>query len=237
MSISATSADMPVFSLNESLTFPPPQLARSDGLLAVGGDLSPERLLLAYRLGIFPWYGPGEPILWWAPNPRLVLFPAELRISQRLARTIRQGKFQVSYDRDFAKVIDLCGATRRESGTWLDPPLIAAFCRLHELGYAHSVECYRDDELVGGLYGLALDRIFFGESMFSLVADSSKVALAGLVSILKARDVAAIDCQVHTDHLLSMGAREITGDNFSQLLQENIGRLTPDGPWPKTPCP
>ncbi|HSH12663.1 MAG TPA: leucyl/phenylalanyl-tRNA--protein transferase, partial [Desulfurivibrionaceae bacterium] len=187
---------MPVFALNDSLAFPPPQLARSDGLLAVGGDLSPERLLLAYRLGIFPWYSPGEPILWWAPDPRLVLFPAELRISRRLARTIRQGKFRVVYDRDFAQVIRLCGATRSESGTWLDPPLIEAFCRLHALGYAHSVECYLGDQLVGGLYGLALDRICFGESMFSLAPDSSKVALAGLVATLTARDFIAIDCQV-----------------------------------------
>lgn len=224
---------MPVFSLDDSLTFPPPQLARSDGLLAVGGDLSPERLLLAYRLGIFPWYGPGEPLLWWAPSPRLVLFPDELQISRRLARTIRQGKFKVAFDRDFDKVIHLCGATRQESGTWLDPPLIAAFCRLHELGYAHSVECYLGEELVGGLYGLALDRIFFGESMFSLVTDSSKVALAGLVAFLKTQGFAAIDCQVRTSHLLSLGAREIAAPDFSRLLAENIDRLTPDGAWSK----
>jgi leucyl/phenylalanyl-tRNA--protein transferase len=228
---------MPVFSLNESLAFPPPRLARGDGLLAVGGDLSPARLLLAYRQGIFPWYGPGEPLLWWAPNPRLVLFPAELQISRRLARTIRQGKFRVTYDRDFSEVIRLCGETRRESGTWLDQPLIAAFCRLHELGYAHSVECYLDEELVGGLYGLALDRIFFGESMFSLVPDSSKVALAGLVAILTARGFAAIDCQVRSDHLLSLGAREVAGDHFCQLLQEKIGHTAPDGLWPAIPFP
>lgn len=228
---------MPVFSLNDSLLFPPPQLARSDGLLAVGGDLSPERLLLAYRQGIFPWYGPGEPLLWWAPNPRLVLFPEELRISRRLARTIRQNKFRVEYDHDFAKVIRLCGATRQDSGTWLDPPLIAAFCRLQQLGYAHSVACYLGEELVGGLYGLALDRVFFGESMFSLVADSSKVALVGLVALLKKRGFAVIDCQVRTDHLLSMGAREIGGSDFAQLLLENIGHTTPDGSWSKIPCP
>lgn len=228
---------MPVFSLNESLAFPPPQLARSDGLLAVGGDLSPERLLLAYRLGIFPWYSPGEPLLWWAPNPRLVLFPEELLISRRLARTIRQGKFHITCDRDFAKVIRLCGETRSQTGTWLDPPLIAAFSRLHELGYAHSVECYLGDELVGGLYGLALDRIFFGESMFSLAPDSSKVALAGLVALLKKRGFAAIDCQVRTDHLLSLGAREIGDSDFAQLLLENIGHTTPDGSWSKIPYP
>lgn len=228
---------MPVFALNNSLTFPSPHLARSDGLLAVGGDLSPERLLLAYRLGIFPWYSPGEPILWWAPDPRLVLFPAELRISRRLVRTIRQGKFRVTYDRDFAGVIRLCGETRSESGTWLDSPLIEAFCRLHALGYAHSVECYLGDQLVGGLYGLALDRIFFGESMFSLVPDSSKVALAGLVATLTTRRFIAIDCQVRTDHLLRMGAREVSGEHFSRLLEEGIQTVAPMGRWANPICP
>lgn len=222
---------MPVFTLNDTLAFPPPQLARSDGLLAVGGDLSPERLLVAYRLGIFPWYGPGEPILWWAPNPRLVLFPDELQITRRLARTIRQGKFRVAFDRDFAQVIRLCGETRSQTGTWLDRPLIEAFCRLHALGYAHSVACYLGDQLVGGLYGLALGRIFFGESMFSLRPDSSKVALAGLVGILKDQGCLAIDCQVRTEHLLSLGAREIPGTQFFLLLQEGIPAITPSNRW------
>ncbi|NTV13478.1 MAG: leucyl/phenylalanyl-tRNA--protein transferase [Desulfobulbaceae bacterium] len=224
---------MPVFALNASLVFPPPELARGDGLLAVGGDLAPERLLLAYRQGIFPWYGPGEPLLWWAPNPRLVLFPAELRVSRRLARTIRQGRFRVAFDCDFANVIRLCGEIRQDSGTWLNPQLMAAFCRLHELGYAHSVACYHNEELVGGLYGLALDRVFFGESMFSLVPDSSKVALVGLVAILKQLGFYLIDCQVRTDHLLSLGAREINGKDFAQLLRENIGHTTPAGSWSK----
>jgi len=223
---------MPVFSLDQSLAFPPPQLARDDGLLAVGGDLTPERLLLAYRLGIFPWYGPGEPILWWAPDPRLVLFPAELKISRRLARTIRQNRFRIEFDRDFGQVIHQCGETRRHSGgTWLDQPLIEAFLHLHQLGYAHSIECYLDNRLVGGLYGLALDRIFFGESMFSLVRDSSKVALAALVATLKSRDFALIDCQVRTEHLLRLGAREISGDQFFQLLQGHICHTAPDGTW------
>lgn len=223
---------MPVFSLDHSLTFPPPQLARDDGLLAVGGDLAPERLLLAYRSGIFPWYGPGEPILWWAPDPRLVLYPGELKISRRLARTIRRGCFRVELDRNFDQVIHLCGATRRHNGgTWLDQPLIEAFCHLHRLGYAHSVECYLDGQLVGGLYGLALDRVFFGESMFSLVRDSSKVALAGLVNTLKMRGFALIDCQVRTEHLLSLGAREISGEQFFQQLREGITHTTPDGSW------
>ena len=224
---------MPVFSLNQSLAFPPPQLARADGLLAVGGDLSPERLLLAYQMGIFPWSGPGEPLLWWAPDPRLVLFPEELRIPRRLARTIRQQRFRVEFDRDFAQVIRLCGETRQETtGTWLDPPLIKAFCHLHRLGFAHSVECYLGERLVGGLYGLALDRVFFGESMFSLVRDSSKVALAGLAARLRERNFSVIDCQVRTEHLLRLGAREIAGAQFFQLLRENIGHTAPDGPWP-----
>lgn len=228
---------MPVYSLDQSLVFPPPQLARADGLLAVGGDLTPERLLQAYRLGIFPWYGPGEPILWWAPDPRLILFPAELKISRRLARTIRQNRFRIEFDLDFARVIQLCGETRRHrGGTWLDRPLIEAFCRLHRLGYAHSVECYQDGRLVGGLYGLALDRIFFGESMFSLVRDSSKVALAALVTHLQARSFALIDCQVRTEHLLSLGAREIGGDRFYRLLLEHIGNTAPDGSWSAPPA-
>jgi leucyl/phenylalanyl-tRNA--protein transferase len=223
---------MPVFSLDNSLTFPSPQLARDDGLLAVGGDLAPERLLLAYRLGIFPWYGTGEPILWWSPDPRLVLFPPELKISRRLARTIRQGRFRIEFDRDFAQVIHLCGETRRHTGgTWLDQPLIEAFRRLHQLGYAHSVECYQGERLVGGLYGLALDRVFFGESMFSLVPDSSKIALTALVGYLTSRNFAIIDCQVRTDHLLTLGAREISGERFSRLLRENIAHTAPDGSW------
>ncbi|MBU0480629.1 MAG: leucyl/phenylalanyl-tRNA--protein transferase [Proteobacteria bacterium] len=216
---------MPVFQLDQNIAFPPPQLAREDGLLALGGDLSPERLLLAYSLGIFPWYSPGEPILWWAPDPRLVLFPDELKISRRLSRTIRQGIFTITFDRDFKTVIRSCAEAKRNSGpagTWLDEEMIEAYTRLHELGYAHSVECWKNDILVGGLYGVALGKVFFGESMFSLERDSSKIALAALVGKLKSCGFDCIDCQVRTEHLIRMGAREISGNTFRKILARHI---------------
>ncbi|MFA7346373.1 MAG: leucyl/phenylalanyl-tRNA--protein transferase, partial [Desulfurivibrionaceae bacterium] len=177
---------MPVFQLSDSLLFPPPALAEEDGLLAVGGDLSVPRLLLAYQHGIFPWYSPGEPILWWSPNPRLVLFPEEFHLSKRLGRTIRQQVFSTTFDTDFSGVINQCANLRLDDGqgTWLDEAMIQAYCELHELGHAHSVECRQEGKLVGGLYGVSLGAVFFGESMFSLVRDSSKVALAGLVERL-----------------------------------------------------
>ncbi|MBU0483086.1 MAG: leucyl/phenylalanyl-tRNA--protein transferase [Proteobacteria bacterium] len=214
---------MPVFQLEETLLFPPPQLARDDGLLAVGGDLSVERLLLAYSQGIFPWYSPGEPILWWAPDPRLVLFPDELKVSKRLARSIRQNKFQTTFNRSFREVITACSEIRAagREGTWIDQEMITAYCRLHDLGHAHSVESWQDDKLVGGLYGVSIGKIFFGESMFSRVTDSSKVALAALVNKLESWGFTCIDCQVNTPHLISLGAREIPGEEFYHLLAEN----------------
>ena len=216
---------MPVFRLDQTIAFPPPQLAREDGLLAVGGDLSVERLVLAYSLGIFPWYSPGEPILWWAPDPRLVLFPNELNISRRLARTIRQGVYTVTFDNDFVSVIRNCAEVERNSGptgTWIDDEMITAYCKLHELGIAHSVECWEEDTLVGGLYGISIGGMFFGESMFSKERDSSKVALAALVEKLTSLDFGCIDCQVSTDHLISMGAREVKGEEFQLLLERYI---------------
>ncbi|MFU8819524.1 MAG: leucyl/phenylalanyl-tRNA--protein transferase [Desulfurivibrio sp.] len=211
---------MPVFQLEKRLFFPPPDLARVDGLLAVGGDLEPERLLLAYRLGIFPWYSPGEPILWWAPDPRLVLLPEEFHCSRRLARKLRQGFFSFSMNRDFGAVIRACAEIDRpgQEGSWLDEAMIEAYCRLHELGYAHSVECYRDGELVGGVYGVALGRVFFGESMFSRAPDASKAALAHLVAALKQAGCEMIDCQVKSDHMMRLGARLIPGRVFSRQL-------------------
>jgi leucyl/phenylalanyl-tRNA--protein transferase len=222
---------MPVFQLADALIFPPPELAREDGLLAVGGDLSPERLLLAYHQGIFPWYSPGEPLLWWAPDPRLVLFPAEFRISRRLARTVRQQKFTVTFDRDFPAVIEACAGPRRamEQGTWIDRRMRNAYIRLHELGYAHSVECWRQERLAGGLYGVSLGGVFFGESMFSRDRDSSKVALVHLVERLRLWEFDLIDCQLPTAHLKSLGAREISGADFYGLLQRSLGR----GNWEK----
>jgi leucyl/phenylalanyl-tRNA--protein transferase len=224
---------MPVFQLSDSLIFPPPDLAREDGLLAVGGDLSVPRLLLAYEQGIFPWYSPGEPILWWSPNPRLVLFPEEFHLAKRLARTIRQQVFRITFDTDFARVIRACGQTRRKDGqgTWLDEAMIEAYCQLHALGHAHSVECWQDGELVGGLYGVALGAAFFGESMFSLVPDSSKVALAALVDRLKRWGFELIDCQVGTGHLQRLGAREISGEEFSARLAQAVGKTGRQGKW------
>lgn len=224
---------MPVFQLSESLLFPPPALAREDGLLAVGGDLSVPRLLLAYHHGIFPWYSPGEPILWWSPDPRLVLIPDEFHLAKRLARTIRQQVFHLTFDTAFAQVIRACAQTRRKEGqgTWLDEAMIEAYCQLHDQGYAHSVECWQNGELVGGLYGVALGAVFFGESMFSLVPDSSKVALAGLVERLRGWDFELIDCQVGTGHLQRLGAREISGEEFSTRLAQAVNRPSRLGHW------
>jgi len=224
---------MPVFQLSDSLLFPPPALAREDGLLAVGGDLSVPRLLLAYQHGIFPWYSPGEPILWWSPNPRLVLFPEEFHLSKRLGRTIRQQVFSITFDTDFSGVINQCANLRLDDGegTWLDEAMIRAYCKLHELGHAHSVECWREGKLAGGLYGVSLGAVFFGESMFSLVRDSSKVALAGLVERLKGWDFELIDCQVGTGHLQRLGAREIPGEEFSARLAQAVAKPSRQGRW------
>lgn len=224
---------MPVFQLTEKLVFPPPELAEEDGLLAVGGDLSVERLLLAYRMGIFPWYSADYPILWWSPSPRLILEPDRFKISKRLGRTIRKGVFQVTVDRNFREVITACArvSRRHEPGTWITPDMVEAYTRLHELGYAHSVECRHEGKLAGGLYGLALGTVFFGESMFSRISNSSKVALAALVRQLEKWDFALIDCQVRTEHLLRLGAREIPRAEFHRRLAANVNRQTRRGKW------
>jgi leucyl/phenylalanyl-tRNA---protein transferase len=224
---------MPVFQLSAEIIFPPPQLAREDGLLAVGGDLSEERLLLAYRLGIFPWYSPGDPILWWAPSPRLILEPAAFHLSRRLAREIRKGVFRVTIDTAFTEVICACAdiRLRQREGTWLAPEMIEAYCRLHRSGYAHSVECWQAGELAGGLYGVSLGRVFFGESMFSRIADSSKVALAVLCRQLAAWDFEMIDCQMKTSHLLKLGAKEIQEEEFRQRLVCAVNEPTRKGKW------
>lgn len=222
---------MPVFQLPEEIIFPPPELAEPDGLLAVGGDLLPARLLTAYEQGIFPWYSGKEPILWWSPSPRLVLLPEEFHLPKRLARTIRQQVFQVSADTAFAEVIAACAAVRQESGTWITPEMQQAYIRLHELGFAHSVECRQEGELVGGLYGVCLDRMFFGESMFSRRTDASKVALAALVSQAEQRGIQAIDCQMTTAHLLRFGSRELNRQEFQDLLDRLIRRIEPQASW------
>lgn len=204
-------------------------MARADGLLAVGGDLSEARLLLAYQEGIFPWYSDGEPILWWAPDPRLVLSLDALHISRRFGREMRKKAFRITFDRAFERVINACSTIRPE--TWIVPEMIEAYCRLHEQGYAHSVECWQDEILVGGLYGVSLGGVFFGESMFSRVSNSSKIALAALVERLREWDFDFVDCQVKTDHLISMGAREVPGPVFAQWLSASVQRPTRQGKW------
>ncbi len=213
-----------IFQLTDQLIFPPPELAGEEGLLAVGGDLNTERLILAYSLGIFPWYGPGDPILWWSPDPRLILEPERFHVSRRLARTIRQGDFRVTFNTAFQDVIKACASVPRrgQQGTWIVDEMVKAYCRLHEAGYGCSVECWQKGKLVGGLYGVRMGRVFFGESMFSLVANSSKVALAFLVDWAKERNFEMIDCQMKTAHLIRLGAREITGREFRERLARAI---------------
>ena len=212
---------MPIYRLSPQLIFPPPRLAEPDGLLAVGGDLTLPRLLLAYTSGIFPWFNPEDPILWWSPDPRCIIEPAGLHLSRSLRQTLRRGEFTVSCNRAFTQVIRACAEVRlREGeGTWLGREMIGAYQRLHELGYAHSVECWRGGELVGGLYGVCLGRCFFGESMFHRVADASKVALAWLCRRLQEHDFELIDCQVANPHLLRLGALEIPRSEFLQRLR------------------
>ena len=216
--------------------FPPLATALSEpnGLLAVGGDLAPERLLAAYRRGIFPWYSPGEPILWWSPDPRMVLFPAEFKVSRSLGRTLRRGGYEVRLDTAFARVIAACAQTPRrgQHGTWIVPEMQAAYRRLHELGLAHSVETWVDGELVGGLYGIALGRMFYGESMFSWRSDASKIAVAHLARYLERLGFGMVDCQMHTAHLASLGAREIPRDDFIARLNALVAAGPAPGPWP-----
>ena len=209
--------------LESANSFPPLELALSEpnGLLCAGGDLSPQRLINAYSQGIFPWYAKGEPILWWSPDPRMVLVPSEFKLSRSLLRTLRAGRYQVRLDSDFPSVIHACATAQRkgQAGTWITSEMQSAYLTLHELGYAHSVETWDDDALVGGLYGLAIGRMFYGESMFSLVSDASKIALAHLVYYLKAQGFGLIDCQMNTPHLASLGAREIPRSSFVTRLQ------------------
>ena len=209
--------------------FPPlaSALADPNGLLAAGGDLSPQRLIEAYRSGIFPWFNEGEPILWWSPDPRMVLIPGELKISRSLAKTmnkvLKKGGYEIRFDSAFGEVMRACAAPRkRQAGTWIHPDMIAAYTALHQMGLAHSVETWIDDELAGGLYGIALGRMFFGESMFSRVPDASKIALVHLVKQLGRWNFGLIDCQMKTAHLASLGAREIPREEFSQRLKELV---------------
>jgi len=201
--------------------FPPSQFALEEpnGLLAAGGDLSPERIVAAYRRGVFPWYSPGQPVLWWTPDPRMVLYPQEFRRSRSLAKTIRHARMEVVLDEDFAGVLEGCASPRHKSrGTWITPEMAAAYTALHQRGIAHSIEARRDGALVGGLYGLLIGQVFFGESMFSEERDASKVALAGLVDRCLAAGVALIDCQLPSPHLESLGCRAIPRPAFEAQL-------------------
>lgn len=224
---------MPVYRLADALAFPPPDHAEPSGLLAVGGDLSPDRLLLAYSMGIFPWPLVERPLLWFSPDPRMVLRPPELRISRSLAKTLRRGGFEVRLDHDFHRVVRRCAEVPRrgEAGTWITPDMATAYARLHDLGYAHSAEAWQDGELVGGLYGVSLGAGFFGESMFADRPDASKVAFVTLVRQLEAWGFDLIDCQVHTQHLARFGAAEWPRRRFLAALERSLAAPTRRGAW------
>lgn len=214
--------------------FPPVELALRDpdGLLALGGDLTPERLLRAYRQGIFPWYSAGQPILWWSPDPRMVLRPEDLKLSRSLRKTLRKRPFHITLDKSFTAVMTGCAEPRKDGrGTWLSGEMRRAYAQLHNLGYAHSVEAWEGDRLVGGLYGVALGRVFFGESMFARATDASKVAFAHLVRQLARWNFVLIDCQVHTTHLASLGATTVSRQAFCEQLDRFAGMPSSREEW------
>lgn len=224
---------MPVYQLSEDLVFPSPHFASKEGLLALGGDLTLPRLLLAYSRGIFPWYSEGEPILWWSPDPRLVLYPDELKISKSLSKVIKKGAYTITLDRSFDRVITECARVRLENqeGTWIVDEMVQAYCNLHESGFAHSVEAWAGDHLAGGLYGVSLGRCFFGESMFTRLTNASKVAFVTLVKHLLPLDFALIDCQITTGHLTRFGAREISRARYLEEIDEALRAPTLRGKW------
>jgi len=224
---------MPVFLLSEKIAFPPPHLARDDGLLAIGGDLSQKRLLLAYRMGIFPWFSDGEAIMWWCPDPRLILYPDELRIPKSLRKVLNKNLFQITIDTAFKEVITECAQVRLEAGegTWIVEEMIAAYCQLHKSGFAHSVEAWHHHELAGGLYGISMGKCFFGESMFTRVNDASKVTLVFLAEYLKSLSFDMIDCQMTTEHMIRFGARTIPRDLFLDQLKQSLTVPDIKGKW------
>ncbi len=213
-----------MFFLTKDIVFPPVEMADDDGLLAMGGDLSTERLLLAYKSGIFPWYSEGEPVYWWCPNPRFVLFPAELKVSRSMQTILHNGRFRFTINKNFTGVIQNCKTiTRKEQdGTWIQNDIIEAFNKLHQLGYAISAETWKDGELVGGLYGIKIGNIFFGESMFSKESNASKFAFINLVKHLQQQNIQLIDCQVYTAHLESLGGKMIDRKEFCEILKKEI---------------
>ncbi len=224
---------MPVYQLTDELIFPHPSNAREDGLLALGGDLKPERLVLAYQYGIFPWFSEGDPVLWWSPDPRAVLFPDKFKRSASLKQTVKKKRFKVTFDWAFEQVITSCATTKRSDdvGTWITSSMVEAYTNLFNLGLAHSVEAWQDDRLVGGLYGVSLGGTFFGESMFHLVTDASKVALWYLVERLISWNFDMIDVQQETKHLSSMGAIPVERKKFLHLLNKSLEKPTRQGSW------
>lgn len=215
-----------MFLLTKELFFPPLDMADEDGLLAMGGDLSTERLLLAYRSGIFPWYNEDDPICWWSPNPRFVLYPAELKVTNSMKTVLQNGKYRFTTNRAFKQVIQNCKTVTRQgqNGTWISPAMQKAYTTLHEMGYAHSAEAWQDGQLIGGLYGIRVGNLFFGESMFSLKPNASKFAFINYVRQLQKENVQLIDCQLHTNHLESLGARMIPRQLFIEMLVTNTGK-------------
>jgi leucyl/phenylalanyl-tRNA---protein transferase len=223
---------MPVYRLPDEILFPPGDHAVKSGLLAVGGDLSPERLLAAYRAGIFPWYAEGESILWWSPDPRFILLPDELRVSRSMRQFLKKGLVGITFDQSFPEVVAACSKPRPgQDGTWITGEMQAAYCTLHDLGYAHSAEAWQNGELAGGVYGVSLGRTFFGESMFSAEPNASKAALITLVGRLQQMSFDLIDCQVETAHLGSLGARPIPRREFHTRLRESLRHETLRGNW------
>ena len=222
-----------LYYLTEELAFPSPEFATRDGILAIGGDLRPERLLLAYQSGIFPWYSEEEPLLWWSPDPRFVIFPKDLKVSKSMKQVLKKEIFQITYDQEFQEVISNCSTISRDGqmGTWIVPEMREAYTYLHKLGFAHSVEAWQNDELVGGLYGVAIGNVFFGESMFAKVSNASKAAFITLVGNLVKHDFQLIDSQIYTPHLASLGGIEILRRTYLDILKEGIKQPTLKGSW------
>lgn len=218
---------MPVFKLSKDLIFPNPSLAEEDGLLAAYGDLSTERIMLAYANGIFPWFSEGEPILWWSPDPRFILYPKDIKISHSMEKLLKKKVYKISFDTCFRDVISSCAEVRKESGTWITKEMIEAYCKLHTLGYAHSVETWYEDKLVGGLYGLIIGKCFFGESMFSIMDNASKAAMINLCKKLQEENFVIVDCQVYSKHLESLGAVNISREKFLEIVQREVKKVFP----------
>jgi len=228
------SDDFPYLTERERISFPNPDAGTPEGIVASGANLSPGVLLSAYEQGIFPWFSENDPLLWWSPDPRFVLFPSELHVPRRLARRLRAGEYQLSFDTSFVEVIQRCSEVPRpgQEGTWITTEMVDGYIKLHELGYAHSVEAWRSGRLAGGLYGVSLGRAFFGESMFAEQADASKVAFVSVVRYLAALGFELVDCQVYTDHLDRFGAREISRAEFLSVLAKALSSdVTLRGSW------